>query len=32
MTIEQLDELGAIKSRPEPDTLFVWSIDAGTAR
>ena len=32
LTIEQLAELGAIKSRPEPDSLFVWSIDAGTAR
>jgi hypothetical protein len=32
MTIEQLSELGVLKSRPEPDSLFVWSIDAGTAR
>ena len=31
-TIDQLNELGAIKTRPDPTTLFVWDNEAPTAR
>ncbi len=31
-TVEQLVELGRIKSRPDPARLFVWDAAAGTAR
>ncbi len=31
-TIDQLNELGAIKTRPDPATIFVWDNEAPTAR
>jgi hypothetical protein len=32
MTVDQLSDIGRIKSRPDATRLFVWDTEAGTAR